>query len=272
MSTGGRISNFINTPMGAVLVSQTVPLAAMAVVGGTAKAIDAIQGARQYKAMLELHPELKEKDPQVVKRVYGAIRSANPGMMKDPVIAGTLVQRAFDVTGGFRKGDQDAYSGATTTALEMAGIRQPGSRGFSGQLADHAVKATEPLTKAWLESRRDKGLSDPHIRDLMAQYPDVPAGALLGVLPDNRTLDQAEMSPDRIKKRVQEVTQLRMENQGLRKRMDRSIERGLARNKNLREDLAAGVMAGIDQARGQGRGSSFRSAGMAGFGPVKPRQ
>lgn len=64
---------------------------------GASKAIgaatDAINRSRGYKKMMEIHPDLGERDEQQVKGMYNMLHKAAPTMAMNPYVAGGFIRR-----------------------------------------------------------------------------------------------------------------------------------------------------------------------------------
>jgi hypothetical protein len=103
------------------------PLAVAAVgtaVGSAAGAVAKVREARArthaYKEMLDIHPQLKGRDPVLVQRIYKSLHHANPHMAKDPMVAGAWVDTIVESAGV----DPTMASQALLSAVkDLSGIR-----------------------------------------------------------------------------------------------------------------------------------------------------
>jgi hypothetical protein len=89
--------------MGAALGRGAMGAAgALAVGGGVAAAgaiYDAATKSRDFRAMLEVNPDVAakhEEDPRLVNRMFSTLRTFNPQFSKDPTVAGSYVRQMME--------------------------------------------------------------------------------------------------------------------------------------------------------------------------------
>jgi len=102
-------------------------VAAVAGIGaGVAKLVDAVQKKRQFGAMLEVNPDLREHqrtNAPFFNTAYNSMRTMNPSYGKDPIVAGTIMRRMME--------SPDAAGGVL-----MSTMRDPAAPGGSMLRAD----------------------------------------------------------------------------------------------------------------------------------------
>lgn len=67
------------------------------------RVMDAKQKSRSFKDMMDMHPQLKERDPQFVQRIYSSLHNVNPMMARDPMVSGAWVDTIIE-SGGLDQG------------------------------------------------------------------------------------------------------------------------------------------------------------------------
>jgi hypothetical protein len=120
-ATGGVFGKLVQDPH---FWAPAVALGAGAAVTGVASAIKRVTDAREravsYKEMLDITPQLKKRDPVLVRRIYSSLHNVNPIMASDPMVAGAWVDTIVDSAGL----DQSQAGRALLEAVgEMAQVR-----------------------------------------------------------------------------------------------------------------------------------------------------
>lgn len=117
--------------------APAVATGAGAVVTGAAMAVhkltDAKAQAKNYKEMLDLHPQLKTRDPAMVRRIYSSLHNVNPMMARDPMVAGGWVDNIME-SGGLepRLMSQALIEGVKDLAQIRSQMSQAAGREGSG--------------------------------------------------------------------------------------------------------------------------------------------
>ena len=112
------------------VIPTAAPLAAMAIGVGANKirdvvsdAIEARNKAEAYKAMIAAHPVLKAKPERDVRAIYNSVYNINPGMAKDPLVAGALLDRIYSRQAGYGGHEGTSNQGLLETVQELSKIR-----------------------------------------------------------------------------------------------------------------------------------------------------
>lgn len=86
---------------GQALLPAAITAGAAAIATGASKGVGAIQErfgkARDYKAMLQVHPSLADKDPGQTQLYYNSLRRMAPSLAKDPLVAGSFVRNMMEL-------------------------------------------------------------------------------------------------------------------------------------------------------------------------------
>lgn len=112
------------------VIPTAAPLAAMAIGAGANKirdvvsdAIEARNKAEAYKAMIAAHPVLKAKPERDVRAIYNSVYNINPGMAKDPLVAGALLDRIYSRQASYGGHEGTSNQGLLETVQELSKIR-----------------------------------------------------------------------------------------------------------------------------------------------------
>jgi hypothetical protein len=86
---------------GQALLPAAITAGAAAIATGASKGVGAIQErfgkARDYKAMLQVHPSLQDRDPGQTQLYYNSLRKMAPSLAKDPLVAGSFVRNMMEL-------------------------------------------------------------------------------------------------------------------------------------------------------------------------------
>ena len=86
---------------GQALLPAAVTAGAAGIATGTSVGIGAIRDrfskARDYKAMMQAHPSLSDKDPGQTQLYFNSLRRMAPTLSKDPLVAGSFVRNMMDL-------------------------------------------------------------------------------------------------------------------------------------------------------------------------------
>lgn len=118
--TAGAWGNLLREPM--FLTALAAPLIGAGIDAGSnyKRKLDAAkQKTQSYRTMLELHPHLKQRDPQEISRLYSSLHAAAPTMANDPLVAGAWVDNIIEQNGTFGSSNQALLS----SIKDLAGIR-----------------------------------------------------------------------------------------------------------------------------------------------------
>lgn len=74
-------------------------VAVTGIASAVSKLTEATARAKSYKEMLDLHPQLKTRDPAMVRRIYTSLHNVNPMMARDPMVAGGWVDNIMESGG-----------------------------------------------------------------------------------------------------------------------------------------------------------------------------
>lgn len=138
------------------------------------RVMDAKNKATSFKQMLDLHPQLKERDPQFVQRIYSSLHNVNPMMARDPMVSGAWVDTIIE-SGGL---DQGAASRALLEGVkDLAQIRSHMSRN-DDNAGPRALGAalTSQVTHSFNRAKElekeigDLGAAHKQIRDIQEGY------------------------------------------------------------------------------------------------------
>jgi hypothetical protein len=123
-------------------------LGVTAAAGAIGRMREAKRKAVAYKEMLNIHPQLKGRDPVLVGRIYNSLHNVNPTMAKDPMVAGAWVDTIVE-SGGL---DAVQSSRALLDAVkDLSGIRS--------QMASAARSEAGPGPGAAVERLVDRGIT-----------------------------------------------------------------------------------------------------------------
>lgn len=145
-------------PMAAVTAGAGVTAAA----GAISRMRDAKRKAVAYKEMLNIHPQLKGRDPVLVNRIYNSLHNVNPTMAKDPMVAGAWIDTIVE-SGGL---DQTQSSRALLDAVkDLSGIRS--------QMSSAMRSEAGPGVGATVERLVDRGIT--RYKEIDQQHGEVSA-------------------------------------------------------------------------------------------------
>lgn len=96
LKTTGRV---MGRSVGPILGKSLGAATAGAVMGagalGAKKGYEAVESsvgkAKAYKEMIDVRPELKDRDPKAVQRAFNSLYRFNPAYARDPLVAGSFV-------------------------------------------------------------------------------------------------------------------------------------------------------------------------------------
>jgi len=86
---------------GQAAIPALITAGAAAIATGASKGMGAITErfgkARDYKAMMQVHPGLADKDPGQTQLYYNSLRRMAPSLAKDPLVAGSFVRNMMEL-------------------------------------------------------------------------------------------------------------------------------------------------------------------------------
>jgi hypothetical protein len=105
----------------------------------------AAQKVVAYRSMLDIHPQLKRHDPTEINRIYNSLHNANPGMAKDPMVAGAWVDQIMQS----KELGHTSHQALLAAVKDLSGIRSQSAQAMRfesegrGRLPDYLTKAVE---------------------------------------------------------------------------------------------------------------------------------
>jgi hypothetical protein len=103
-ATSGLFGKLMQDPhFWAPAIALTAGTALTAGASAVKNIVDARQKATSFKEMMDLHPQLKQRDPKFVQRVYSSLHNVNPVMARDPMVSGAWVDTIIE-SGGLDQG------------------------------------------------------------------------------------------------------------------------------------------------------------------------
>lgn len=96
------------------------------------KVYDAATKARDFKSMMEAHPDLQERDPRAVQQAFTTLRTFNSDFSRDPMVAGAAVKQLV--------ANPESAAGFAGQLLESRGKMQGGMQDMFSASAQHGLR------------------------------------------------------------------------------------------------------------------------------------
>jgi hypothetical protein len=130
---------------GQALLPAAVTAAAAGIATGASRGIGAVMDrfgkAKDYQAMMQVHPTLRDKDPGQAQLYFNSLRSTAPTLAKDPLVAGSFVRNMMEL----QPSEGPAVPLATTKLLADAQKSLSQARGGRGPIAEAFMTGRSPM-------------------------------------------------------------------------------------------------------------------------------